>query len=176
MPRIVQSVYFVTPTGVGRKDYSENVERSVVATQRSHLFRTISSVAADLPGFYTNLVLGYQLYFLVDGILYDYAPSYNTYFMEIDLSVFPQNPVFTQMAEWETYDDYAADSGGPTDPLRTRDFGRTWDYGTVNTKMQTGIKTVPGRLYALLFEVADPLSLDFHINLYVTGIDDEVAA
>lgn len=155
--------FSVTPSGVARKDYSQNVEYSVEKEIRSlqerffysYSYTDLATVA--FPDVYESL-----LQFLVGGVLQNEAPSQNPWmFYLVEATTNTNNLIVATLNRYLSYQDYLA--GTVYDFLGTA-------FGFVEAKLEftKGIPTVAGSLYSVQYAVFS--GADFDLDLVIHGL------
>lgn len=161
-----KSTTTVSATGVGRKDYSQNVEFSVEKEIRSlqerffysYQFTGLTTLA--FPDVYESL-----LQFLVDGALQNEAPSQKPWlFYLIEATGHVNSLAVITLNRYLSYADYLA--GTIHEQLGTSfGFLSTHDAKIELTK---GIATVAGSVYSVQYGVFS--GADFDMELVVHGL------
>lgn len=159
----------VSPDGVGRKDYSQNIEYSVEKELRSLQERFFFSyqftglAALVFPDVYESL-----LQFLVGNTLQYEAPSTNPWMFYLsEITAHTNNLVVVTLNRYASYDDYL--SGTVAERLGTM-------FGFLEAKMELtkGIPTVAGSLYSIQYGVYSgaPFDLELVIHGLIGGQED----
>jgi hypothetical protein len=158
----VEKVTAITATGVGRKDYSQQIEHSVEALIRSHLTRVAWAFTYNFPAGYTWALIGLPL-----GDLWP-APSTLYHLYDLDISL--DKNVFVEVGFYEflSLADYLAFNP-------SREFGGTCGYGDEFVNYVKGVKTIPGRYYAVLFINWDATGAAYSLRFRLNGLMETIA-
>lgn len=136
---------------------------------RSHLYRVINSASLALPGAYCNQYVAVGVIFLDENDEFVLtAPAIINHWYDAWCVINSTLPLYYHVTEYETYADYEADNV-------LRDLGGSFGLGKVDIKWSTGLRTVPGRAYAMRFNLTDALLAPFTMFLGVAGIVDELS-
>lgn len=153
----------VSPTGIGRKDYSQNIEFSVEKAIRSLQQRFFYSYNyAGLPALVFPNVYETRLQFLVDGVLQFTAPStmpWMLYLVEVTTNT--NSLCVVTLNRYSTLQAYL--DGNITEHLGTV-------FGFVEAKMDftKGIPTVGGSIYSL--QIGEFSGFDFDMDVVIHGL------
>lgn len=153
----------VLATGVGRKDYSQNVEYSVETALRSLQERFFYAYNyAGLPALAFPDVYESRLQFLLNGVLQYNAPSEKPWmFYLIEATTNTNDLCVVTLNRYATLD--AFNSGTITEHLGTA-------FGFLEAKLEftKGIPTVAGSIYSVQLGVFS--GADFDLDVVVHGI------
>lgn len=153
----------VSPTGVGRKDYSQSVEFSVETALRSLQERFFYSYSyTSLPLLVFPSVYETRLQFLIDGALQYEAPSQKPWmFYLVEATTKTNNLCVVTFNRYATLADF--NSGTITEHL-----GTAFGYLQAKLEFTKGIPTKVGSLYSVQLGVFS--GVDFDIDVVVHGI------
>ena len=156
----------VTTRGVGRKDYSENVEvatapfiRRGTPSWQQRFFYSVRYTALDgltFPDVYEVL-----LSFLVDNALQFTAPSRPYLFYLVSISSDRNALVGMALNRYASLADYQAGN-------ITEHAGQAYGYGKASLQYKKGIPTVEGNVYTVY--IGDWLGTPFNLNLVIHGL------
>lgn len=133
-----------TADGVGRKDYSQNVEYSVEKAIRSLQQRFFYSYSyTDLPALVFPDVYETRLQFLVDGALQNVAPSTEPWMIYLaEVTTNTNNLVVVTLNRYLTEDAY-------TDGDIYEHLGTAFGFVEAKLEFTKGIPTQAGSIYSL---------------------------
>lgn len=171
----IRSAYPVTTTGVGRKDYSINVQTAVEPIMRSHQFRQNSV----LPSFYVWPVLpfpavltawyswGAIIYFMdLQGNIIDYAPADHAVVLH-DISVTGTDQTALTVCGLQKY--------SYPDWTFIANVALTFGIGKAEIHLTKGHVCEAGIGYIVLFSQWPLFAPTFQVDLTVHGIEDTLA-
>jgi hypothetical protein len=158
-----------TPTGVGRKDYSQNVEYSVEKELRSlqerffYSYRFAGLSPVVFPNVYESL-----LQFLVGSSLQYEAPSGTPWMFYLAEATTNRLALCVMtFNRYASYQDFLL--GNIAERLGT-------SFGLVDAKLEftKGVKTVPGSLYSIQYADFNPGAFDMDIIVHglIGGVEE----
>lgn len=175
MVETLRRAFAVTATGVGRKDWSQNVEYSTEQLIRSHQVRITWNYRYLYYGipFPESIVAP-----LTPSIAQAGAPVFDlfgmnlfngvaTYVSEVVLSTLTQNLVYVDVEVFDSYDQLLG--------LPTTVFGGSFGYGNIEVKFTKPIKWEIGKIMGIRMSVFDPTWPLVYYDITVSGIVDRVA-
>lgn len=153
----------VTASGVGRPDYSENIEYSIEQQIRSLQERFFYSVRyTGLAGVIYPNVYEAPLSFLVNGALQFAAPTQKPWVFYLVQSSSGRNAlVVIALNRYNNYTEYL--NGNIAERL-----GTTFGYGIATLAFTKGIPTVPGSVYSVQY--AEFCGLQFNMDVTIHGL------
>lgn len=162
-------VFSVSIRGVGRKDYSIQVQRSVqpVISRRVNRITWYLYWAAPLPTLiYPNYYATTPLQFFDENNnLTETAPRVPYHIFEINASTEMNAVMFVGLMRFASMDDYLA-------WIMERWYGDHYGYGVAKGKYTAGLKTEPGRVYSVGFAVYSEFpAFDVKINIHAVEED-----
>lgn len=158
----------VTPTGVARKDYSQNVEYSVEREIRSLQERFFFSYRFDglaeltFPDVYES-----TLQFLVDGVLLNEAPATNPWMFYLIEATTDRNALCAvTLNRYDSYADYLAGT-------IAENLGSAFGYQEAKLELTKGIVTQAGSAYSIQYGdfCAGAFNMDIIIHGLIGGIE-----
>lgn len=153
----------VTPTAVGRKDYSMNVEYAVEREIRSlqsrffysYSFEGLSNVT--FPDVYESL-----LQFLVNGVLQNTAPTTEPWMIYlIDVTGSRNALCVATLNRYASYEDYLAGTVAEF-------LGTAFGYAEAKLEFTKGVATRSGSVYSVQY--ADFCDGDFDMDVIIHGL------
>jgi len=152
----------LTPTGVGRKDYSEDIQYSVEQQIRSLQQRFFYSVKyINLTGLVYPNVYEAPLSFLVDSILQNTAPKKPYLFYLVEVSSERNALVVVAFNRYASYADYLAG-------IVAEHLGTVFGYGVAKLSLTKGLPTLEGSVYTVQF--AELCGLNFNMDVTLHGL------
>lgn len=155
--------FSVTPTGVAREDYSQNVEYSVEREIRSlqerffYSYRFDALSAVTFPDVYES-----QLQFLVDGVLLDTAPSTEPWMFYLINATSDRNALcVVTLNRYANMADFAAG-------VIAENLGTAFGYQEAKLELTKGIVTRAGSVYSIQY--ADFCNTDFNMDIIIHGL------
>lgn len=155
--------FSATPTGVGRKDYSQNVEYSVEREIRSlqerffYSYRFDALSAVTFPDVYES-----QLQFLIDGVLYDEAPTIEPWMFYLINVTSDRNALCVV-----TFNRYASKADYDTGTI-AENLGTAFGYQEAKLELTKGIVTQAGSVYSIQY--ADFCATNFNMDVVIHGL------
>ena len=146
--------FTVEPEGVGRRDYSQDLQYSTIKYERSYqipniYWLTVPNIPSLPPPAVWTLV---YTFLLPDGTLAGNAPEHKTWFFNIRTATDRNALLFASFARWTNITELLA-ALPPVEIFRTR-----WGYGIIDMDFTKGVRTIEGCAYALLFnELVGPV-------------------
>lgn len=153
----------ITPTGVGRKDWTQQVEVSVEQQLRSLQQRFFYSVHyTGLAGVVFPNVYESPLSFLVNGVLQNTAPTTRPWmFYLCEVSTDKNCLCVIAFNRYNSYSDYLA--GNVAEHL-----GTAYGYGSAKLIFTKGIPTTPGSVYTIQY--AELCGVVFNMDVTIHGL------
>ncbi len=163
-------LFTVAPTGVGKRDYSQGIEFASQATSRGHQARDITTLdiildTAAFPDFWAQPME----FFWPDGSLRYEAPSTPLHIHDVVITSERNALVLAGLYRFASFADMAAAWPWTVEVW----YGDIWGYGKAELHYTNGIKTEPGKFYAIAFsEYSEEPT--FHIHMTVGALKEEI--